>query len=80
MRGCEIETNTTIVKFEAKDIIEAYRAMFVMIELALQTKFCEGGKANGGIHSKEICDDDCDNLHHFDAYVLPDACDPWITI
>lgn len=40
MPGCEIEPGTTIVKFEAKDIIEAYRAMLVMIELALQTKFC----------------------------------------
>ncbi|WOV87452.1 M55 family metallopeptidase [Sporosarcina oncorhynchi] len=40
MPGCEIEPNTTIVKFEAKDILEAYRAMLVMIELALQTKFC----------------------------------------
>ncbi|MBO1912042.1 M55 family metallopeptidase, partial [Microvirga sp. 3-52] len=40
MPGCEIEAGTTIVKYEAKDIIEAYRAMLVMIELALQTKFC----------------------------------------
>ena len=40
MPGCEIEQGTTIVKFEAKDIIEAYRAMLVMIELAMQTKFC----------------------------------------
>lgn len=40
MPGCEIEPGTTIVKFEAKDILEAYRAMLVMIELALQTKFC----------------------------------------
>lgn len=40
MPGCEIEEGTTIVKFEAKDIIEAYRAMLVMIELAMQTKFC----------------------------------------
>lgn len=40
MPGCEIERGTTIVKFEATDIVEAYRAMLVMIELALQTKFC----------------------------------------
>ena len=40
MPGCEIEPGTTIVKFEAKDIIEAYRAMLVMVELAMQTKFC----------------------------------------
>lgn len=40
MPGCEIEEGTTIVKFQAKDIIEAYRAMLVMTELAMQTKFC----------------------------------------
>ena len=40
MPGCEIEPGTTIVKFHAKDIIEAYRAMLVMVELAIQTKFC----------------------------------------
>lgn len=40
MPGCEIEPGTTIVRFEAKDIIEAYRAMLVMVELAMQTKFC----------------------------------------
>ncbi len=40
MPGCEIEPDTTIVKFEAKDILEAYRAMLVMVELAMQTKFC----------------------------------------
>ncbi|MCG3087624.1 M55 family metallopeptidase [Sporosarcina cyprini] len=40
MPGCEIEPGTTVVKFEAKDILEAYRAMLVMVELAMQTKFC----------------------------------------
>ncbi len=40
MPGCEIEPGTTIVRFQAKDIIEAYRAMLVMVELAMQTKFC----------------------------------------
>lgn len=40
MPGCEIEPGTTIVKFEAKDILEAYRAMLVEIELAMQTTFC----------------------------------------
>ncbi|MEK3977169.1 M55 family metallopeptidase [Psychrobacillus sp. FSL K6-1267] len=40
MPGCEIIEGTTIVKFEAKDILEAYRAMLVMVELAMQTKFC----------------------------------------
>ncbi|WP_438313749.1 M55 family metallopeptidase [Sporosarcina sp. FA9] len=40
MPGCEIESGTTIVKFNAKDITEAYRAMLVMVELAMQTKFC----------------------------------------
>ncbi|SIT87185.1 M55 family metallopeptidase [Edaphobacillus lindanitolerans] len=39
MPGCEIEPGTTIVRFEAKDILEAYRAMLVMIELALQTTY-----------------------------------------
>ena len=40
MPGCTIEPGTTVVKFEAKDILEAYRAMLVMVELAMQTKFC----------------------------------------
>lgn len=40
MPGTEIEENTTIVKYQAKDILEAYRAMLVMVELAMQTKFC----------------------------------------
>lgn len=40
MPGCEIEPGTTTVKFKAQDIIEAYRAMLVMVELAMQTKFC----------------------------------------
>lgn len=40
MPGCEIEEGTTIVKFQAKDILEAYRAMLVMTELADQAKFC----------------------------------------
>ncbi|MDQ0270526.1 M55 family metallopeptidase [Cytobacillus purgationiresistens] len=40
MPGAEIEENTTIVRFQAKDILEAYRAMLVMIELAMRTTFC----------------------------------------
>ncbi|WP_339252850.1 M55 family metallopeptidase [Sporosarcina sp. FSL W8-0480] len=40
MPGCEIEPGTTIVRFEARDILEAYRAMLVMVELAMQTKYC----------------------------------------
>ncbi|MDX1771985.1 MAG: aminopeptidase, partial [Planococcaceae bacterium] len=40
MPGTEIENGTTIVKFEAKDILEAYRAMLVQVELAMQTTFC----------------------------------------
>lgn len=40
MPGCVIEEGTTIVLYEAKDIVEAYRAMLVMTELAMQTKFC----------------------------------------
>ncbi|WP_342599498.1 M55 family metallopeptidase [Psychrobacillus sp. FSL H8-0483] len=40
MPGCEIIEGTTIVKFEAIDILEAYRAMLVMVELAMQAKFC----------------------------------------
>jgi len=39
MPGTEIIPGTTTVRFQAKDILEAYRAMLVMIELALQTKF-----------------------------------------
>lgn len=39
MPGADIISGTTIVRFQAKDILEAYRAMLVMIELALQAKF-----------------------------------------
>lgn len=39
MPGAQIIDGTTIVRFGAKDILEAYRAMLVMIELALQAKF-----------------------------------------
>jgi D-amino peptidase len=39
MPGTEIIPDTTTVRFQAKDILEAYRAMLVMTELAMQTKF-----------------------------------------
>src|SRR5690625_1454578 len=39
MPGVEIEPNSCIVKYEAKDILEAYRAMLVMIELALNNTY-----------------------------------------
>ncbi|KHF39346.1 M55 family metallopeptidase [Halalkalibacter okhensis] len=39
MPGTEIESGTT-VRFQAKDMIEAYQAMIVMTELASRTKFC----------------------------------------
>src|SRR5699024_2227188 len=37
--GTEIVEGTTIVQFQAKDMIEAYRAMIAMTELALHTAF-----------------------------------------
>ncbi|PWW20031.1 D-aminopeptidase DppA [Cytobacillus oceanisediminis] len=40
MPGTEIEENTTTVRYQAKDILEAYRAMLVMTELAMRTTFC----------------------------------------
>ncbi|PLR95199.1 M55 family metallopeptidase [Bacillus sp. T33-2] len=40
MPGTEIEEGTTIVRFQAKDILEAYQAMLVMTELAMRTSFC----------------------------------------
>ncbi|WP_409305107.1 M55 family metallopeptidase [Peribacillus sp. SCS-155] len=40
MPGTEIEPGTTIVRFQAKDILEAYQAMLVMTELAMRTTFC----------------------------------------
>ncbi|PLS16185.1 aminopeptidase [Bacillus sp. M6-12] len=40
MPGAEIEEGTTIVRFQAKDILEAYQAMLVMTELAMRTTFC----------------------------------------
>lgn len=39
MPGAQIETGTT-VKFQAKDILEAYQAMLVMTELATRTTYC----------------------------------------
>ncbi|AIM17834.1 D-aminopeptidase [Bacillus sp. X1(2014)] len=40
MPGAEIVPNTTMVRFQAKDILEAYQAMLVMVELAMRTTFC----------------------------------------
>lgn len=39
MPGTELETGTTKVSFQAKNMLEAYKAMLVMTELAMQTKF-----------------------------------------
>ncbi|MUK89665.1 aminopeptidase [Ornithinibacillus sp. L9] len=39
MPRTEIIPGTTVVRYEAEDIVEAYKAMLVMIELALCTKF-----------------------------------------
>ncbi|MCJ0929563.1 M55 family metallopeptidase [Virgibacillus halodenitrificans] len=39
MPGTEIEPGTTIVRFQAKNILEAYQAMLVMTELAMNTTF-----------------------------------------
>ncbi|WP_404455714.1 M55 family metallopeptidase [Oceanobacillus kapialis] len=39
MPGTEIEPGSTIVKYHAKDIKEAYQAMLVMTELAMNTTF-----------------------------------------
>jgi len=38
--GTELVEGTTIVRFQAKDILEAYKAMLVMTELAMRTTFC----------------------------------------
>ncbi|MBY0147182.1 M55 family metallopeptidase [Neobacillus niacini] len=40
MPGTEIVPGTTIVRFKAKNILEAYQAMLVMTELAMRTTFC----------------------------------------
>ncbi|WP_374723156.1 M55 family metallopeptidase [Peribacillus tepidiphilus] len=40
MPGTEIEPGTTTVRFQAKNILEAYQAMIVMTELAMKTTFC----------------------------------------
>ncbi|PKR77464.1 aminopeptidase [Halalkalibacillus sediminis] len=39
MPGTELEPGSCIVSFKAKDILEAYRAMVVMTELAMKTDF-----------------------------------------
>lgn len=40
MPGTEMVPGTTIVRFQAGDILEAYQAMLVMTELAMRTTFC----------------------------------------
>ncbi|WP_449622612.1 M55 family metallopeptidase [Robertmurraya sp. Marseille-Q9965] len=40
MPGTEIEPGSTIVRYQAKNILEAYQAMLVMTELAMHTDFC----------------------------------------
>lgn len=40
MPGTKLEEGTTIVSYQAKDILEAYKAMLVMTELAMRTTFC----------------------------------------
>ncbi|WNQ13935.1 M55 family metallopeptidase [Paenibacillus aurantius] len=40
MPGTEIDSESPIVTYQAKDILEAYRAMLVMTELAMRTTFC----------------------------------------
>ncbi|MFT8320298.1 MAG: M55 family metallopeptidase [Bacillus sp. (in: firmicutes)] len=40
MPGTEIESGTTVVRYQAKNILEAYQAMLVMTELAMHTTFC----------------------------------------
>ncbi|GAA0436672.1 MAG: M55 family metallopeptidase [Bacillota bacterium] len=39
MPGTQILPESTVVSFQAKDILEAYQAMLVMTELAMNTKF-----------------------------------------
>jgi D-amino peptidase len=40
MPGTEIEDGTPIVRYQAKNILEAYKAMIVMTELAMKASFC----------------------------------------
>lgn len=40
MPGTMLEPDSTTVRFDARDILEAYRAMIVMTELAMKTTFC----------------------------------------
>nr|WP_285813594.1 M55 family metallopeptidase [Rossellomorea marisflavi] len=40
MPGTILEPDSTTVRFDAEDILEAYRAMIVMTELAMKTTFC----------------------------------------
>lgn len=40
MPGTKLEEGSTVVRFQAKDILEAYKAMLVMTELAMHTTFC----------------------------------------
>lgn len=40
MPGCVLEKGITIVQFQAKVMLEAYRAMLVMTEFTMQANFC----------------------------------------
>lgn len=40
MPGTTLDDKSPTVTFQAKDILEAYRAMLVMTELAMRTAFC----------------------------------------
>ena len=40
MPGCVIEEGAPTVRYEAEDLFEAHRAMLMMTELVMQTKFC----------------------------------------
>ncbi|MDQ0217372.1 hypothetical protein ELQ35_07470 [Peribacillus cavernae] len=40
MPGTELLPDSTIVQYQAKDILEAYQAMLVITELAMRTTFC----------------------------------------
>jgi D-amino peptidase len=40
MPGTTIDSNSPVVAFQAKTILEAYQAMLVMTELAMRTAFC----------------------------------------
>lgn len=72
MPGAEIEPQTTTVRYQAKDILEAYQAMLVMTEPCDENDILLGRwDENGGLHHEAAA---VDAGNHFGDHDI-DLCD-----